>query len=112
MNENKLTCVEQAFSIIDINENEKVPLNLIKKQFKADNHPDVLNGIRKEEQIILEFLDCFNINYEILNLDNKNQKNERNKFVDFEIFANFYEYVSFIYPNDKEFEKIINLTWN
>ena len=112
LNENKLTCVEQAFSIIDINENEKVPLNLIKKQFKADNHPDVLNGIRKEEEIILEFLDCFNINYEILNLDNKNQKNERNKFVDFEIFANFFEYVSFIYPNDKEFEKIINLTWN
>ena len=113
LNENKLSCVEQAFSNIDINENEKVPLNLIKKHFKANNHPDVLNGIRKEEEIILEFLDCFNINYEILNLDNKNQNDTRNnKFVDFEIFANFYEYVSFIYPNDKEFEKIINLSWN
>ena len=113
LNENKLSCVEQGFSNIDINDNDKVPLNLVKKKFKSNKHPDVLNGLRKEEDIILEFLDCFNINYDILNLDSKDG-NEINgqKFVDFEIFANFYEYVSFLYPNDKEFENIINSTWN
>ncbi len=113
LNENKLSCVEQAFSTIDTNENDKVPLNLIKKKFKANNHPDVLNGIRKEEDIILEFLDCFNINYEILNLDSKNKnENSEQKYIDFEIFANFYEYVSFIYPDNNEFEKIVNSAWN
>ena len=113
LNENKLSCVEQAFSNIDTSENDKVPLNLIKKKFKANNHPDVLNGIRKEEDIILEFLDCFNINYEILNLDSKNKnENSEQKYIDFEIFANFYEYVSFIHPDDNEFEKIINSAWN
>ena len=113
LNENKLSCVEQAFSNIDTNENDKVPLNLIKKKFKANNHPDVLNGIRKEEDIILEFLDCFNINYEILNLDSKNKnENSEQKYIDFEIFANFYEYVSFIYPDNNEFEKIVNSAWN
>ena len=113
LNENKLSCVEQAFSNIDINESDKVPLNLIKKKFKSNKHPDVLNGLRKEEDITLEFLDCFNINYMILNLDSKDSnKNNNQKFVDFETFANFYEYVSFIYPNDKEFENIINSTWN
>lgn len=113
LNENKLTCVEQAFSNIDTSENDKVPLNLIKKKFKANNHPDVLNGIRKEEDIILEFLDCFNINYEILNLDSKNKnENSEQKYIDFEIFANFYEYVSFIYPDNNEFEKIVNSSWN
>ena len=113
LNENKLSCVEQAFSNIDTSENDKVPLNLIKKRFKANNHPDVLNGIRKEEDIILEFLDCFNINYEILNLDSKNKnENSEQKYIDFEIFANFYEYVSFIHPDDNEFEKIINSAWN
>lgn len=113
LNENKLTCVEQAFSNIDTSENDKVPLNLIKKKFKANNHPDVLNGIRKEEDIILEFLDCFNINYEILNLDSKNKnENSEQKYIDFEIFANFYEYVSFIYPDNNEFEKIVNSAWN
>ena len=113
LNENKLSCVEQAFSNIDTSENDKVPLNLIKKKFKANNHPDVLNGIRKEEDIILEFLDCFNINYEILNLDSKNKnENSEQKYINFEIFANFYEYVSFIYPDNNEFEKIVNSAWN
>ena len=113
LNENKLSCVEQAFSNLDTNENDKVPLNLIKKLFKADKHPDVLNGLKKEEEIILEFLDCFNINYEILSLDSKiNNDINSQRIIDFEIFANFYEYVSFIYPNDKEFENIVNSSWN
>ena len=113
LNQNKLECVEQVFSNIDTNENDKVPLNLIRKKFKAHKHPDVLNGLKKEEDIILEFLDCFNINYEILNLDFKIQKSVNNsRFVDFEIFANFYEYVSYIYPDDKEFENIVYLSWN
>ena len=113
LNENKLSCVEQAFSNLDTNENDKVPLNIIKKLFKADKHSDVLNGLKKEEEIILEFLDCFNINYEILSLDSKiNNDINSQRIIDFEIFANFYEYVSFIYPNDKEFENVINSTWN
>ena len=113
LNENKLSSVEQAFGNIDTNENDKVPLNLIRKKFKASKHPDVLNGTKKEEDLILEFLDCFNINYEILNLDFKIQNgNNNSRFVDFEIFANFYEYVSFIYPDDKEFENIVYLSWN
>ena len=113
LNENKLSCVEQAFSNLDTNENDKVPLNIIKKLFKADKHPDVLNGLEKEEEIILEFLDCFNINYEILSLDSKiNNDINSQRIIDFEIFANFYEYVSFIYPNDKEFENIVNSSWN
>ena len=113
LDQNKLECVEQAFSNIDINGNDKVPINLIRKQFKANKHPDVLNGLKKEEDIILEFLDCFNINYEIMNLDFKIEKGiNNNRFINFEIFANFYEYVSYIYPNDKEFENIVYSSWN
>ena len=113
LNENKLSSVEQAFTYIDINEKDLVPLNFIKKKFKADRHPDVFNGKRTEEEVILEFLDCFNINYEILNLDSKSQtSNNGQNFIDFEIFANFYEYVSFIYPNDKEFDAVVSSSWN
>jgi Ca2+-binding EF-hand superfamily protein len=113
LNENKLSSVEQAFSFIDINEKDLVPLNVIKKKFKADKHPDVSIGKRNEEEIILEFLDCFNINYEILNLDSKSQtSNNGQNLIDFEIFANFYEYVSFIYPNDKDFDAVVSSSWN
>ena len=112
LNENKLASVEQAFASIDINENDLVPLNLIKKKFKANRHPDILSGKKNEDEIILEFLDCFNINYEILNLDSKSQtSNNDQSLIDFEIFANFYEYVSFIYPNDKEFDTIVSSSW-
>ena len=34
------------------------------------------------------------------------------QIVDFEIFANFYEYVSFIYPDDKEFANIVRASWS
>ena len=72
-----------------------------------------MSGRKNEEEIILEFLDCFNINYEILNLDTKSQNsNNGQNLVDFEIFANFYEYVSFIYPNDKEFDNVVRASWN
>ena len=113
LNENKLSSVEQAFNNIDINGNDRLPLNLIKKKYKASNLPEVLNGTKKEDELILEFLDCFNINYEILSLDSKSQiSNNSQNMIDFEIFANFYEYVSFIYPNDKDFENIVSCSWN
>ena len=60
----------------------------------------------------MEFLDCFNLCYNILKLDNKDQNYENEDYVDFEIFGNFYEYVSFIYPRDKEFQKVVSSTWN
>ena len=34
-----------------------------------------------------------------------------NKLVDFDMFANFYEYVSFIYEEDKNFENLLLATW-
>ena len=112
LNENKLSSVEQAFNSLDINGNDRVPLSIIKKKYKANNHPDVLNGAKNEDELILEFLDCFNINYEILSLDSKSQtSNNSQNMVDFEIFANFYEYVAFIYQNDKEFDNIVRFSW-
>ena len=110
LNENKLNVVEQAFTLIDEKGEDKIPLDVIKMKYNAKNHPDVLNGKYTEDEKIMEFLDCFNLCYEILKMDNK--KNENNEYVDFEIFANFYEYVSFLYPKDRDFEYIVNSTWN
>ena len=110
LNENKLNVVEQAFTLIDEKGEDKIPLDVIKMKYNAKNHPDVLNGKYTEDEKIMEFLDCFNLCYEILKMDNK--KNENDEYVDFEIFANFYEYVSFLYPKDRDFEYIVNSTWN
>ena len=112
LNEYKLNIVEEIFSKIDTKGEDKINLNVLKMKYDASRHPDVLNGKYSEDEKIMEFLDCFGLCYDILKFDNE-MKNEENKdYVDFEIFANFYEYVSFIHPNDKDFEYVIRSTWN
>ena len=110
LNQNKLNVVEQAFTIIDEKGEDRVPLDVIKMRYNPKNHPDVEDGKYTEDGKILEFLDCFSMCYEILKMDNKKYEDE--ECVDFEIFANFYEYVSFLYPRDKDFEYIVSSTWN
>ena len=112
LNEYKLNIVEEIFSKIDTKGEDKINLNVLKMKYDASRHPDVLNGKYSEDEKIMEFLDCFGLCYDILKFDSE-MKNEENKdYVDFEIFANFYEYVSFIYPNDKDFEYVVRSTWN
>ena len=111
LNNTKLNIVEDAFTLIDTKAEDKVPLNVIKMKYSAKNHPDVLNGKITEDQKLMEFLDCFTLCYDILKLDNKGNDNE-DDYVDFEIFANFYEFVSFIYPKDKDFQSVVNSSWN
>ena len=81
-------------------------------KYNPINHPDVLNGKISEEEKLMEFLDCFNLCYNLLKMDNKDNNYDDENYVDFEIFANFYEYVSFIYPRDREFQNVVNATWN
>ena len=59
LNENKLSSVEKAFSLIDKKGEDKVPLDVIKMKYSAKRHPDVLNGKYTEDEKIMEFLDCF-----------------------------------------------------
>ena len=112
LNESKLNVVEQAFSLIDKKGIDKIPLNVIKMRYNAKQHPDVLKGIISEEEKLMEFLDTFDLCYNILKMDSKCENNENDDYVNFEIFANFYEYVSFIYPRDIEFQNVVNSTWN
>ena len=81
-------------------------------KYNAKNHPDVLNGTINEQEKIMEFLDCFNLCFKILKMDNKEENYLDEDYVDFEIFANFYEYVSFIYPRDREFQNVVRATWS
>ena len=112
LNETKLNIVEKIFLSFKndfCDEKEEIPLNLIKNKYKAKRHPDVIIGIKTEEEKIREFRESFDINYNIFNsrLNNENYR----KMVDFDMFANFYEYVSFIYEEDKDFVNLLKSTW-
>ena len=112
LNETKLNIVEKIFLSLQYensNEEEDVPLNQIKNKYKAKNHPEVVSGIKTENEKIKEFRECFDINYDIINSRKYLANNE--KMVDFDMFANFYEYVSFIYEGDNEFVNLLVSTW-
>ena len=68
---------------------------------------DVLKGKKNDEEELVEFYDCFEVNFSLLATEN----NQNDNFVNFEIFANFYEYVAFVYDNDAEFEAVVSSTW-
>ena len=108
LNEKRLSAIEKIFTKLDINGNDKVLIDDIKMKFNAKKHISVLNGEKNEEEILCEFLDCFDLNNNLL-ITKDNQ--DENNMINFEEFANFYEYVSFLYDNDDEFIKLIENCW-
>ena len=109
LNKERLNVIQSAFQKLDINKNNAVNIYDIKKNFNAKNDIRIIKGGKNEEEILCEFLDCFDLNYYFLN-NNENVKNKQN--VNFEEFANFYEYVSFLFDSDEEFVKSICNSWN
>ena len=111
LNDKKLKIVEKIFLSLkyDTGDNDEIPLTEIKKRYKARRHPEVIMGKKTEDEKIMEFGDGFDINYEITSSEKTNSK--IGKFIDFDTFANFYEYVSFIYPDDEDFINLLASTW-
>ena len=68
----------------------------------GDKHPDVIEGKKHCEEVVLEFYDAFELNYTLL---------AKEQYVNFEIFANYYEYVAFVYKDDKLFERVVKGDW-
>ena len=91
-------------------EGEKSIREAIKKapEAKNDEYKDMIIPELNDPN----FIDINNINIAVtkLNMDNQSAING-NGTVDFEIFANFYEYVAFIYPNDDVFRKVVESEW-
>jgi len=62
----RLEWVEKAFSFLDVESTEMLVVDDIKLKFDASSHPEVLSKIRSEDDVIVEFLDCFELNYNFL----------------------------------------------
>ncbi len=62
----RLEWVEKAFSSLDLESTEMLVVDDIKLKFNASSHPEVLSNIRSEDDMIVEFLDCFELNYNFL----------------------------------------------
>ena len=109
LNEKRLEAVEDAFAKLDADSDDNIFIETIKKKYNPKGDPLLLKGIKNEEEVSTEFLDCFELNYNLLTaVDNQNVTN----VVSFEEFANFYEYVSFLYDDDEQFIKLVNDSWD
>ena len=106
MNEKRLEVVEDAFAKLNVDSNDNnIFIDTVKRKYNPKGDPLVLQAIKNEEEASIEFLDCFELNYNLLTaVDNQNVTN----VVSFEEFANFYEYVSFLYDDDYQFIKLVN----
>ena len=112
LNANKLSIVQKIFNSLkyDIGDNDdKILLSEVKKKYNACRHPEVISRKKREDEKLDEFREGFDINYDICNLEQINGTSK--KLVDFDIFANYYEYVSFIYYDDEEFTNLLISTW-
>ena len=105
MNENRKKIVEEIFNKLDINHLNAIEKEELISKFNAKNHPDVLNGKKTEDEILLEFIETFESTYNYL------CGTENDGKVTLEEFMEYYENVSLSIDNDDYFEMLINNTW-
>ena len=91
------------------NQYEYITLDDIRREFTAKCHPDVRRGIKKEKEILSEFLDMFEYHFYLLKFNNSQYDKERKIYIG--DFIKFYSNYSFIIENDDEFEDILVGVW-
>jgi len=97
--------VLQAFNKIDKDRSGAVDINDIKGVYNASRHPDVISGKKTEEDILLEFLETFEVHHNICN------STAPDHIVTVEEFEEYYNNVSSSIDNDQYFELMINNAW-
>ena len=106
LNDKRLGLVQKAFKMIDRDGSGYLDPNDIRNTYNASKHPDVLEGKKTEEQILVEFLETFEMH---LNLrENKSSDGK----VSMEEFVEYYKNISASIDNDDYFTLMMNNSWN
>lgn len=65
MNQSRRNLVKKAFDKLDKNRNGIVEVDDLKGVYNAKFHPDVKLGKKTEEEVLAEFLDTFEMHYNL-----------------------------------------------
>lgn len=95
----------QAYNKLDKDKNGYIDINDIKGVYNASKHPDVLQGKKTEEQILLEFLETFETHHSLRN------NGAPDHIVTKEEFEEYYNHISAGIDNDQYFELMMNNAW-
>ena len=105
MNPARKKLVAQAFNKLDKDGNGWIDVNDIRGVYTAKTHPDVLNGKKTEEQILLEFLETFETHHSLRN------NGAPDHVVTKEEFEEYYNNISASIDNDEYFQLMMNNAW-
>jgi Ca2+-binding EF-hand superfamily protein len=97
--------VMQAFAKLDRDGNGYVDINDIKGVYNASKHPDVIQGKKTEDQILMEFLETFETHHSCRN------NGAPDHIVTKEEFIEYYNNISSSCPNDEYFQLMMNNSW-
>ena len=105
MNPARKRIVAQAYNKLDKDRSGFIDINDIKGVYNAKKHPDVLQGKKTEEQILMEFLETFETHHSLRN------NNAPDHIVTKEEFEEYYNNISASIDNDQYFELMMNNAW-
>ena len=79
----------------------------MKNIYNAKHHPDVKLGKKTEEEVLIEFLDTFEMHYSLLHPGSRGDK-----IITFDEFVEYYNNVSMSIEDDRYFELMMTNAWN
>lgn len=107
MNQNRISLVRKAFEKLDTNRNGQVDLEDIKNLYNAKFHPDVKLGKKTEDEVLIEFMDTFEMHYSLTHPGTKGDK-----VISFDEFVEYYNNVGMSIEDDRYFELMMTNAWN
>ena len=97
---------KKIINIMDRDKSGVIDIEDIKGVYNAQKHPDVINGKKTEDEVLLEFLETFEANHNYLNGTQSDGKVTLDEFIE------YYENVSMSIDDDAYFEAMITRAWN
>ena len=107
MNSQRQQFVQRAFQKLDRNGNGIVELDDLKNLYNAKHHPDVKLGRKTEDEVLIEFLDTFEMHYSLIHPGQRGDKQ-----VTFDEFLEYYNNISMSIDDDRYFELMMTNAWN
>ena len=109
INENRENLIIKLFAYLSKN-NDFVLINDLKQSFNPTNHPDVINKIKSQDEILLDFIDSLEIFREYNS--NLNNENIKKGCMSLDDFLFFFKEISMSISDDRYFNYLINNCWN
>ncbi len=105
MNNFRKKFVIQAFNKMDKDKNGYIDINDMKGVYNATKHPDVTSGKKTEEQVLMEFLETFEVQHSMRNNTAPDHIVTQDEFIE------YYNNIAASMDNDQHFEIMINNAW-